>query len=57
MVFKKECEYCGKEFIGVNEKQIDSQLIVHKLNFHRDKITITEKAKGGEYLGKTNIKD
>lgn len=36
------CDYCKEEFEGVNEKQVDSQIAIHKLYKHRDKLNIRE---------------
>jgi|GEM_PF-6695015 len=39
---KVVCPYCHKEFNGVNKEQLASQLAVHKIMVHKDKVKITE---------------
>ncbi len=41
---EKECEYCNKKFKGVNSKQVDTQLVIHKITQHPDKVKV-EKVK------------
>lgn len=38
-----KCPYCSKIFKGLNKKQVESQLLIHKINRHADKIEIREK--------------
>ena len=39
---KKICKYCGKEFNGINDKQVDTQLAIHKLTQHPNKVKLME---------------
>jgi hypothetical protein len=44
---KRKCKYCSREFEGINEPQVESQLLIHLVSKHLDKIEIKEK-KGGK---------
>ena len=39
---KKKCKFCKKEFNGVNEKQVNTQLSIHLITQHPDKIKLEE---------------
>jgi len=41
---KQKCEYCEKEFEATTEKQLNANIIMHKINRHPDKITIKEES-------------
>ena len=40
---EKECEYCEKKFNGINDKQVDAQIIIHKVTRHSDRVELKEK--------------
>ena len=39
---KTKCKFCGKEFEGLNEKQVNTQLAIHQITQHADKIKLKE---------------
>jgi hypothetical protein len=41
--FVINCRFCKKEIKGTSKSQIESLLLSHKINKHRDKIEIKEK--------------
>lgn len=38
----RECEYCDMKFEGATEKQVETQLTIHKITKHSDKVEIRE---------------
>lgn len=40
MTISKKCEYCPKKFKGETEHQVDSYILIHKINKHPEKIKI-----------------
>lgn len=41
--FEDTCKYCGKLIKGTTESQVKSNMLIHKINSHPEKMEIIEK--------------
>lgn len=45
-IIKKKCKYCDYVVEGISDSQVESNLLIHKINKHKDKVKITEVKNG-----------